>query len=195
MGEAHAGSHAGNLMNMFSYLGVSQKPTGQHRGECEKVSDSQGPVPVPVHVFRGRKDQAISSITTGGNLNYSCLHPALLFYLLLQKWGPWRNRGRQRCGLNAGNNHLTVQRGAIQRLSDTRQSILFTSQHSLESKRSLQTVWGQGAFRQRRPSRPHRCMTPTPATLKTSSQPHNPLSKYRVLYVQAHSVWTRAKAA
>lgn len=74
MGEAHVGSHAGNLMNMFSYLGVSQKPTGQHRGECEKVSDSQGPVPVPVHVFRGRKDQAISSITTGGNLNYSCLH-------------------------------------------------------------------------------------------------------------------------
>lgn len=54
--EAHIGSHAGNLMNMFSCLGVSQKPTDQRRGECYKVSDSQGPVADPVHVFGHRKD-------------------------------------------------------------------------------------------------------------------------------------------
>lgn len=86
MGEAHIRSHAGNLMNIFSYLGVSQKPTGQQRGECEKVSDSQAPVPVPVHIFRHGKDRAISSVTTGHNFNYSCMLSVCFTFTKVRPW-------------------------------------------------------------------------------------------------------------
>lgn len=79
MGKAHVGSHAGNLMNMFSYLGVSQKPTGQHRGECEKVSDSQGPVPVPVHVFWEKTRQYLQSQLEVPWIIHACILYAFLF--------------------------------------------------------------------------------------------------------------------
>lgn len=70
-------------MNMFSCLGVSQKPTDQRRGECYKVSDSHGPVAVPVQDFGHQKHQA------GDDLNYLCIF-SVCFSIYL-KWGLGRN--------------------------------------------------------------------------------------------------------
>lgn len=150
------------------------KPTDQHREECEKVGNRNQCQSWCIFSFfvGGQKDRAISSVTTGDELNYSCTLSvcfSISFYKseALGENTVSRGVGRTPVRIESSQSGFKVK-GTQVKVSCLQVSAAYGA------KRSLQTVWGQGAFRQRRHSQPHRCMIPTPVALKPSSLPRNP---------------------
>lgn len=111
-GEAHVETHAGNLMNMFSYFGVSQSQQTSTRKNVRKLEANVSQSWCVFFFFwRGGGAKGSSDIFSH-NWRWTELFMhtfCMLFYFMLSKWGSGRHSRKQRCGPNAGKNELIAK--------------------------------------------------------------------------------------